>query len=311
MSSNKSSIIADRSVPPISGVSANVCLAFSKLFLNKGPLKRFGFRKAEITRFDSMDDWIADRVEQIDEHHDLFKPFVSFAGKTVFELGCNRGYMMNSFLEREKFEAIGGDIDADALETARAKFGDRIKFVQTTADSIPLPDQSVDVIYTIDTVEHLIELDKIFAECYRILKPGGTMLVHFGAWYGPYGTHLEDIIPFPWANVVFSMDTLLKVAAHLYDSPDYSVACYFLDEKTGKPKPNPYLDKSKWDNFLNRITIRRFRRVIRDSQFETVHLENIGFGGKTFKVGRSLAKLSQLPVTEELFTKATFAVLKK
>lgn len=311
MSSNNVSTMQNTHVPQVTGLSANVCLAISKLFLNNGPLKQYGFRKAEITRFDTMENWIADRVEQIDEHADLFKPFVSFAGKTVFELGCNRGYMMNSFLQREDFEGIGGDIDADALETARANFGSRIRFVQTTGSTIPLPDQSVDVIYTIDTVEHLIELDEIFADCYRILRPGGTMLVHFGAWFTPYGAHLEDIIPFPWANVAFSMDTLLKVAAHLYDSPDYKVACYFLDEKTGKPKPNPYLDKTRWDDFLNRITIRRFRRMLKNSKFKIEHLENIGFGGKTFKLGRYVGKLSQLPVAEEFFTKATFAVLRK
>lgn len=145
----------------------------------------------------------------------------------------------------------------------------------------------------------------------RVLRPGGKLLIHFGAWLTPYGSHLEDVIPLPWANAVFSMDTLLEVAAHLYDSPDYDVACYYVDQTTGKRKPNPFLDKSKWDEFLNHITIRGFRRIIRRLPFELIHLENIGFGGKSFKVGRYLGKLSQVPLAEEFFTKATFAVLKK
>ncbi len=297
--------------PNIGRTSTKVCLAVSKLFLKNGPLRRFGFRKEEIKRFDSMDLWVSERVEQINDYVDLFSPYVSFEGKTVLELGCNRGYLLNSFLQNQNFDAIGAELDLEALEFARENYGDRIKFIQTTPDAIPMPDNSVDILYTIDTVEHLSSPAGMFAECLRVLKPGGTFLVHFGAWLTPYGSHLEDIIPIPWANAVFSMDTLLDVAAHLYDSPDYDVACYYLDEKTGERKPNPFLNKAKWEEFLNHITIRKFRKIIREMPFEIVHLENIGFGGKTFKAGRVLGKLSQVPVAEEFFTKATFAVLKK
>ena len=295
----------------VEGASARACLALSKLFLKNGPLKRFGFRKDEITRFDSMDNYVADRVEQIADYQELFAPFVSFKDKTVLELGCNKGYLINSFLQHEKFDAIGAELDPEALEVARENYGGSIKFIQTTPEKIPLPDESVDIVYTIDTVEHLSRPSEIFTECHRVLRPGGTFLIHFGAWLTPYGSHLEDIIPIPWANAIFSMDTLLDVAAHLYDSPDYDVACYFVDQETGMRKPNPFLDKAKWDEFLNHITIRKFRKIIRQLPFETVHLENIGFGGKSFKAGRYLGKLSQVPVTEEFFTKATFAVLKK
>jgi ubiquinone/menaquinone biosynthesis C-methylase UbiE len=294
----------------VSGLSANACLAVSKLFLN-GSLKRFGFRKEEITRFDTMENWVADRVEQIEEYEQLFRPFTSFAGKTVLDLGCNKGYLLNSFLQKEDFTAVGADINAEALVTGRETFGDKIKFVQSTADSIPLPDESVDIIYTIDTVEHLSQPEKTFAECHRILRPGGVLFIHFQGFYGPYGSHLEDIIPFPWASAVFSMDTLLEVAAHLYESPDYRVACYYVDEQTGEKKANPYLDKARWREFLNHITIRRFRNIVKKTPFQILRLENIGFGGKTFRFGRYLGKLSQMPIAEEYFTKATFCVLKK
>lgn len=295
----------------LTGFSPKLCLAVAKLFLKGGALNRFGFRKAEISRFDSMENYIEDRTEQLNEYLELFRPFVSFEGRTVLEIGCNRGYLINSFLQHEDFSAIGADIDPEALAVARETYGDKARFIQTTPTSIPLPDESVDVIYTIDTVEHLSRVREMFAECLRVLKPGGTMLVHFQGWYGPYGSHLEDIIPFPWPNIVFSMDTLLKVAAHLYDSPDNDVACYFVDQKTGERKPNPFLDRAKWDEYLNRLTIRQFKRVIRELKFEVVHFENIGFGGRTFRAGRYLSSLSKVPLADEFFTKATFAVLKK
>lgn len=189
--------------PEVSSLSVKVCLAASKLFLKNGALKRFGFRKDEITRFDSMENYVADRVEQISEYQELFNPFVSFEGKTVLELGCNKGYIINSFLQHENFRAIGAEIDVNALKIARENYGDRIEFVQTTPNKIPVPDESVDIIYTIDTFEHLSQPSEILTECWRILRPGGVLFIHFGAWLTPYGSHLEDIIPIPWANAVF------------------------------------------------------------------------------------------------------------
>lgn len=47
------------------------------------------------------------------------------------------------------------------------------------SSGIPLPDSSVDLIYSEDFVEHL-EFDKgkyLLSECYRVLKPGGAMRV--------------------------------------------------------------------------------------------------------------------------------------
>lgn len=300
----------ETSVPQLRGVSRRACLAMTDLFTNT-PLRKFGFKTETITRFDSMENYIGDRVEQIDDYQQLFKKFCSFESKTVLEIGCNKGYMLDSFLQHQNFTAIGGDISKGALGYGRNKFGDRIKFIETTPSSIPLENESVDVIYTIDTVEHLSDPKAIFMEAERVLKPGGWFLVHFHPWFGPYGTHLEDIIPYPWANAMFSMDTLLDVAAHVYDREDYKVPCYFEDEKTGEKCPNPYLDRAMWNEYLNKITLRQFRSMLKELPFELVHKEQIGFGGKVFRVGRYMSAFANVPVMDEFFTKAYFCVLRK
>jgi ubiquinone/menaquinone biosynthesis C-methylase UbiE len=296
--------------PEVRGLRQRACYALASAFL-RPPLRRFGFRTPAITRFDSNEEWVADRVAEVSAYRQLFGKFTAFEGKTVLDLGCNTGYILRGFLEGEQFDAVGADIAESNLERARQSYGQVIKFVQTTAASVPLPDVSVDVVYTIDTVEHLSRPREIFNEVSRVLRPGGLFLVHFNPWLNPYGSHMEDIIPFPWPHVIFSMDTLLSVAAKLYDSPEYPTACYFLDPVTGEKRPNPYLYRESWDTYLNRMTIRRFNRLLRSLPFEVVHQERIGFGGKTFKAGRLLRGLSQVPVTDEFFTNALFTVLRK
>lgn len=291
-------------------LSLRVAHSLAKMFTNT-PLRRFGFRSPEITRFDSMESWTSSRLAECENYHDLFGRFTSFAGKNVLDLGCNRGYLLDAFLHKEKFNAIGADISESDLQMARENYGGKMKFVRSTPTSVPLPDASIDVAYTIDTVEHLSQAREIFMDIHRVLKENGLFLVHFNPWLNPYGSHLEDIIPYPWPHVFFPMNVLLDAAALLYDQQTpQSTAAYFRDEKGGKV-PNPYIDRAKWDQFLNHMTIRRFNLMLKQLPFEVVHQECIGFGGKVFKAGRLLSGLAQVPFAREFFTNALFTVLRK
>ena len=217
---------------------------------------------------------------------------------------------MHSFLQREKFEAIGADLVSYYLKDAKLDYGDEIQFVQSTPASIPLPDESIDVVYTIDTIEHLSQPKEILQDVFRVLRPGGLFLVHFNPWLNPHGHHLEDMITFPWPHALFSMNTLLDVAERLYDSPAYQTSCYYIDTK-GNKKPNPYKDRETWNNYLNFMTIKRFNRLLKKLPFEVQHQERIGFGGNTFKAARVLRGLAHIPVLTEFFTAVLFTVLKK
>jgi ubiquinone/menaquinone biosynthesis C-methylase UbiE len=287
---------------------AMLCYGMSRAFL--GPLKKFGSRTPAITRFDSDKEYFEQRVADTSHYRTLFSPYVSFEGKTVLDLGCNRGYLLHSFLQHEKFNAIGADLVSYYLKDARREYGDHIQFIQTTPTSIPLPDNSVDVVYTIDTVEHLSQPKELFDEVLRVMKPGGQFLVHFNPWFNPHGSHLEDIITFPWPHVFFSMDTLLTVAARLYESPAYKTSCYFLDAQ-GNKKPNPFVDRDSWKTYLNFMTIKKFNRLLKELPFEVRHQERIGFGGRTFKISRLVRDLAQVPVLDEFFTIVLFTVLTK
>jgi SAM-dependent methyltransferase len=167
------------------------------------------------------------------------------------------------------------------------------------------------VVYSIDTFEHLMAMRDMLLDCHRILRPGGRMLILFGPYYNPYGSHLEDTIPLPWLNTLFSMDTLLDVAAHLHEHGGVQPACYWYDSFTGERRPNPYLDHERWNAFLNHITIRGFQRTLRGLPFELVHFEKLGFGGKTFPLARYTHALAQVPILDELFVKNVFCVLEK
>ena len=299
------------SPPPLKRLPARICWAITQQFL-KPPLNKFNLRNRALGgRFESHENYVADRVSNVEVYRQLFSEFTSFQNKTVLELGCSSGYLINAFKETETFSAIGADIDSSAIARARKQHGNVADWVLTTPTTIPISSNSVDVIYTVDTVEHLSRPSEIFLDAYRVLRPGGVFLIHFCPWFSPNGSHLEDIIPFPWAHVVFSMDTLLDVAANLYESKEYSPACYWYDQETGYRRPNPYLDKQYWREFLNDLSVRKFKRHIRRLPFETVELRKLGFGGKAYRAGKYVSWLAQFPLLDEMFIKAVFCVLRK
>jgi hypothetical protein len=59
------------------------------------------------------------------------------------------------------------------------------------------------------------------------------------------------------------------------------------------------------------MTIRRFRRLVARSSFTQLHYEHLGFGGRAYRMGRSLRHLARVPGLDELFTRAVFCVLEK
>ena len=291
-------------MPSRTAVSA--CLVLRRAF-QKGPLAKVSVRNKGLTA--TSETWTTTRVKDVPKYGDLFEPHCRFAGKTVLEIGCSRGYLLAAFLDVEPFTAIGADIASGALEAGRAEYGDRIRFVQATHTALPLDAESVDVIYSVDTVEHLSRPREIFLEAHRVLRPGGQFLVQFHPWLGPYGAHLGDVLGFPWPHVLFSMDTLYAAAARVYDSRDYDVPWYHRDKETGQKRPNPYT--SGVGDFLNFMTIRGFRRMLRTLPFAVDHFERIGFAGGGLKAARLLRPLAQVPVLNEYFTHGVFCVLRK
>jgi SAM-dependent methyltransferase len=297
--------------PAVNRLPERLCRGVARSFMN-GSLARFSLRRRALgDRFESQEKYVQDRISNVETYQQLFSEFGAFSGKTVLELGCSSGYLLAALLERERFRALGADTDAQALARGHAAYGGRIVFLPSTPSSIPLPDGSVDVIYTVDTVEHLSQPRDIFADCHRILRPGGMLLSHFTPWFGPWGSHLEDIISFPWAHVVFSMDTLLNVAADLYDSEDYVPACYWFDSETGARRPNPYVEHEHWREFLNQITIRQFVRILRTLPFHVVQFRRLGFGGRAYSWARGLRALAQVPLLDEFLCSAVFCALQK
>ena len=101
-------------------------------------------------------------------------------GKRVLDAACGEGYG-TALLSDSAALVVGVDIDRRTIEHARERYGDRrnARFVEGSVTALPLPNASVDVIVSFETIEHLRTADqpRMIDEFARVLATDGIVIV--------------------------------------------------------------------------------------------------------------------------------------
>lgn len=100
-------------------------------------------------------------------------------GKNVLEVGSGRGggarYVAGSF---QPASYTGMDIAQSAVDLAnKIHTLPNLRFIQGSAESIPLADSSIDVVLNVESCHAYGSVDNFLQEVKRVLKPGGYLLL--------------------------------------------------------------------------------------------------------------------------------------
>ena len=102
-------------------------------------------------------------------------------GEHVLDLGSGAG--TDSLVAAQMVGADGRvtGVDMTPEMTARARAGanelglENVEFVQSEAERLPFADESFDVVISNGVIDLIPDKDAVFAELYRVLRPGGRL----------------------------------------------------------------------------------------------------------------------------------------
>jgi SAM-dependent methyltransferase len=116
--------------------------------------------------------------------------FAPLAGRTVLDVGGGPGYFRDAF---ESTHARYVALDADLGELASVGSAGHGTLLGSGM-ALPVRTDAVDVCFSSNVLEHVPRPWVMADEMVRVTRPGGTVVVSYTAWWGPWGGHETS----PW-----------------------------------------------------------------------------------------------------------------
>jgi ubiquinone/menaquinone biosynthesis C-methylase UbiE len=197
-------------------------------------------------------------------------------GKSVLEIGCGHGGIIVFAGINGAKRAIGIDLNTYHLSIAKRFLDQKIKqigasalpveFYEMNAETLALPDNSIDLILADNVFEHFENPQNVMRECFRVLAKGGILSISsVPSIYSRHGLHLKHAIKMPWANIFFSEHTICRVVRKLVDdNPPLKSIYPGVDRNPIRVKDlRAYSD-------LNGMTYKKLVRIAKTEKFKII-----------------------------------------
>ena len=100
------------------------------------------------------------------------------AGGLMLDLGCGPGHIPMAVCERfADARVLGVDLSFEMLGLAAARPHERVSLLAADIKRLPFPSHVFDTVYSNTTLHHLPDPRPFLAEAWRVLKPGGVLLI--------------------------------------------------------------------------------------------------------------------------------------
>ncbi|HMP17562.1 MAG TPA: class I SAM-dependent methyltransferase, partial [Gemmatales bacterium] len=206
----------------------------------------------------------------------------AWKNQEVLDFGCGAGGLTYRIAEHSK-HVTGIDIEAYKLDFARKqaeRLGTQpVEFICYDGEEIPLEKERFGAIFCIDVIEHLPTPDKFLQDFYRLLQPGGLLLISFGPpWFHAHGKHMWAKLPGWWTHLIFPRSVVMRVSG--------------------------FPEITTWEQLgMHKLSVSKFEKLIRNSTFQTVYLDR--------RINRVVYPIKFIPLIRELFISEVVGVFRK
>ena len=100
-------------------------------------------------------------------------------GGTLLDVGCGNGHLLYQLRNRFK-KLVGLEYSAHRLEQAKLNLSDNdfVPILGSAEDMNEIATESIDCIVSADTIEHVPDVYQTVRELFRVLCPGGTLVIN-------------------------------------------------------------------------------------------------------------------------------------
>lgn len=144
---------------------------------------------------------------------------INLDNKALLDFGSGLGGVAFHIAEHHNCHITGVDILPSMIEHSTAQIPAHLKqkltFQTINSNTLPFTDDSFDIIYSKEVILHLSLHDKkeVFAEFYRILKPGGVLIIV--DWLSPQ----DNLWPYEINKLIEDEDQIIySVSPHTYEN---------------------------------------------------------------------------------------------
>ncbi len=272
-----------------------------------------------LQRRDSHDAYWGWQCETSPKYFDKFFDLrAKLKGARVIDIGCGLGGRTCFLAATGIRQVVGVDINQHEVDQAQemmlrlgnGQMRQKVRFQTVTELKALVHEEQFDVALLVDSLEHVKNPTEVLNQAYALLKPGGVCYFSTWGWYHHQASHVGSIVPIPFATLLFSDMQILDAVRRVVDQPYYVPSMW---------DSNP--PRLRWQGcnslharpgeYLNKFTIRNFRKSMAASAFQDWELKVEGFSSARHRLLAYFNFLSRIPVVQEVYHSVIFGRLLK
>jgi len=166
---------------------------------------------------DNLHDSYLSYIEGMRGGIEIFDNIISpdwWKGAHILEVGSGLGQVSHQIAENGAKRVVGVEYSPEKVNWSKSYFiegkNKNLDFIKGSAENLDFPDNEFDLVFSNSVLEHVRNPKKALQEIYRVIKPGGKLLLAVDYFHGPGGNHLYDYVHFPWATTLVCENSLCR-----------------------------------------------------------------------------------------------------
>ena len=124
-------------------------------------------------------------------------------GDRILDVGCGGGFYIAELLDTVGRDGVIVGVDSSApmlgLAAARCSGHNNVTFREGDALALPVEDESFDVVFSVQVLEHVADTTAALVEMRRALRPGGRVVIWdvdwaTVSWYSPDPLRMDRVL---------------------------------------------------------------------------------------------------------------------